>query len=122
SRWVVPGLVGVSRALDLLWSSRRIDAAEALRIGLVDRVVAPDKLADEARSYVRELAANVSPRSIAVMTAQVYRHLSEAMAPAIHDGDRLTQESLEHPDATEGPEALLEKRAARFQRWHGAKP
>jgi hypothetical protein len=43
------------------------------------------------------------------------------MAPAIHDADRLTQESLEHPDATEGAESLLEKRAPRFQRWHGAK-
>jgi hypothetical protein len=43
------------------------------------------------------------------------------MAPAILDADRLTQESLEHPDATEGAESLLEKRAPRFPRWHGAK-
>ena len=55
------------------------------------------------------------------MKAQVYRHLSDAMAPAIQDTDRLTQESLEHPDAAEGAESLLEKRAPRFQRWPGAK-
>src|SRR5262249_60740852 len=46
--WLLPRMVGLSRALDLLWSSRRIDAAEALRIGLVDRVVPPERLIDEA--------------------------------------------------------------------------
>ena len=46
--WLLPRLVGTSRALDLLWSSRRVDATEALRIGLVDRVVADDRLLDEA--------------------------------------------------------------------------
>jgi enoyl-CoA hydratase/carnithine racemase len=119
--WLLPRMVGLSRALDLLWSSRRIDAAEALRIGLVDRVVAPERLIDEARAYLRDLAANASPRSIAVMKSQIYRHLSEGMAPAIRDADHLTQESLQHPDATEGVESLLEKRAPHFQRWHGGK-
>jgi len=119
--WLLPRIVGVSRALDLLWSSRRIDAAEALRVGLVDRVISPDKLVDEAKAYVRDLAANVSPRSIAVIKSQVYRHLSEGMAPAIRDADLLMKQALEHPDAKEGVESLLEKRPPRFQRWHGGK-
>ncbi len=119
--WLLPRMVGVSRALDLLWSSRRVDAAEALRIGLVDRVVAPEKLLDDARAYIRELAANVSPRAIAVIKSQVYRHLSEGLAPAIHDADRLMKQALEHPDAKEGVASLLEKRPPRFARWHGEK-
>ncbi|HXK06917.1 MAG TPA: enoyl-CoA hydratase-related protein [Verrucomicrobiae bacterium] len=119
--WLLPRMVGVSRALDLLWSSRRIDAAEALRVGLVDRVVPPDKLIDEARAYVRDLAANISPRSIAVIKSQIYRHLSEGMAPAIRDADQSMKQALEHPDAKEGVESLLEKRPPRFQRWHGGK-
>ncbi len=117
--WLLPRMLGVSRALDLLWSSRRIDAAEALRIGLVDRVAAPERLLGEARDYIRELAANVSPRSIAVIKSQIYRHLSEAMAPAIHDADRLMKQALEHPDAKEGVASLLEKRPPRFERWNG---
>ncbi len=119
--WLLPRMVGVSRALDLLWSSRRIDAREAFRVGLVDRVCEPARLLDEARAYIRDLAANVSPRSIAVIKSQVYRHLSEGLAPAIHDADRLMKQALEHPDAKEGVASLLEKRPPRFERWHGGK-
>jgi enoyl-CoA hydratase/carnithine racemase len=116
--WLLPRMVGVSRALDLLWSSRRFDAAEALRIGLVDRITPPEKVVDEARAYLRELAASVSPRSLAVIKAQIYRHLSEGMAPAIRDADHLMKQALKHPDAKEGVESLLEKRPPRFERWH----
>ena len=57
--WILPRLVGTGAALDLLWSSRKIDADEALRLGLVQQVVAPDELLDTARAYVADLAANV---------------------------------------------------------------
>src|SRR5215207_1983912 len=73
--WFLPRMVGTSRALDLLWSSRRVDAEEALRIGLVDRIVRADRLLDEARDYVDQLAAKVAPRSVAAMKSQVYRGL-----------------------------------------------
>ncbi|MHB8381786.1 MAG: enoyl-CoA hydratase-related protein [Candidatus Binataceae bacterium] len=119
--WILPRLVGINRALDLLWSARRIDAAEALRIGFVDRVVQPEKLLDDTKSYIRDLAANVSPRSLAVIKAQIYRHSSLALEPAIRDADRLTQESLAHPDATEGVRSFVERRAPRFDRWKGGK-
>ncbi|MGO9451138.1 MAG: enoyl-CoA hydratase-related protein [Candidatus Binataceae bacterium] len=119
--WLLPRMVGVSRALDLLWSSRRVDAHEALRIGLVDRVVPAEKLLDEARAYVKELAANVSPHSIAVIKSQIYRHLSDALAPAVRDADALMKQALAHPDAKEGVASLLEKRPPHFERWHGGK-
>ena len=117
--WLLPRLVGPSRALDLLWSSRRIGADEALRIGLLDRVVPPGELLEAVVAYVDELAANVSPGAIAVMKSQVYRHLSDAMEPALADADRLTQAQLKHPDAREGAMALIERRPANFQPWTG---
>jgi enoyl-CoA hydratase/carnithine racemase len=117
--WLLPRLLGPSRALDLLWSSRRIDAAEAHRIGLLDRVVPADALLDEVVRYVDELASQISPSAIAVMKSQVYRHLSEAMMPALADADRLTQAQLKHPDAREGAMALVERRAPKFQPWTG---
>ena len=54
-------------ALDLLFSARLIDAAEALRIGLVNRVLPQAELMDGVRAYARELATAVSPRSLRVM-------------------------------------------------------
>ena len=119
--WILPRLVGPSRALDLLWSSRRFDAAEAMRLGFVDRIVPGDRVVDEACAYIRELAVNVSPRSIAVIKSQVYRHLSLGMETAIRDADASMREALLHPDATEGVASFVERRPPRFQRLTGGK-
>ena len=119
--YLLPRIVGLSRALDLLWSSRRFDAAEALRIGFVDRVVPNDRLLDEACGYIRELAANVSPRSLAVIKAEVYGHLSLGMEAAIRHADKVMNESLSHPDATEGVASFVERRPPRFKPWKGEK-
>jgi enoyl-CoA hydratase/carnithine racemase len=119
--WLLPRMVGPSRALDLLWSSRRIDAAEAHRIGFVDRIVARDRLLDEARDYIRELAANVSPRSMAVMKSQIYAHLSVALEPAVRESDRIMNVALTHPDAAEGVASFVERRPPRFLRFKGDK-
>ena len=118
--WLLPRLVGASRALDLLWSSRRVGAEEALRIGLLDRLVPAETLIASVAEYVGELARTVSPKSIAIMKAQVYRHLGEAARPALEDSDRLTKASLDHPDAKEGAMALIERRAPNFQPWSGS--
>jgi len=120
--WLLPRLVGPNRALDLLWSSRRVQAEEALRIGLLDRVVPHDELLEAIVAYVDDLAAQISPGAIAVMKSQVYRHLSQAMEPSLVDADRLTQEQLKHPDAKEGAMALIERRAPKFEPWTGARP
>src|SRR5579871_4182872 len=117
--WVLPRLLGASRALDLLWSSRRIGADEALRIGLLDRIVPTDQLLPAVVEYVGELAAHISPSAVAVMKSQVWRHLSEPLLPALADADRLTQAQLKHPDAREGAMALIERRAPNFQPWTG---
>ncbi len=117
--WVLPRLVGPSRAMDLLWSSRRIGPDEALRIGLLDRIVPADQLLSAVVDYVADLAAQISPSAIAVMKSQVWRHLSEPMLAALTDADRLTQAQLKHPDAREGAMALIERRAPNFQPWTG---
>ncbi|HXN84634.1 MAG TPA: enoyl-CoA hydratase-related protein [Candidatus Binataceae bacterium] len=117
--WLLPRLVGASGALDLLWSARRIDAAEAMRLGFVDRIVAGAGALEAARAYIRDLAANVSPHSLAVIKSQIYRHLSLAMEPAIRDADKLMRDALTHPDATEGVASFVEHRPPRFARWKG---
>jgi len=113
--WVLPRLVGPGRALDLLWSSRRVTADEALRIGLLDRIVPHEELLPAVVAYVDDLASQISPSAIATMKSQVWRHLSEPMLPSLADADRLTQAQLKHPDAREGALALVERRPPKFQ-------
>src|SRR5215471_9677437 len=112
--WLLPRMVGVSRALDLLWSSRRIDAAEALRIGLVDRVVPLEGLMAAVEAYAADLAAHVSPRALAVIKGQAHRHLECGFDEAARGAEQLMGQALTHPDATEGAQSFIERRAPKF--------
>ena len=69
--WLLPRIVGIANALDLLYSARLIDAAEAYHMGLVSRVIPHDKFAAEVRKYAVELATRASPRSMRVIKRQV---------------------------------------------------
>src|SRR5208282_6651737 len=60
--WMLPRLVGHANALDLLFTARMIDAAEALRIGLVNHVYPRETFLEEFRKNAAYLASNVSPR------------------------------------------------------------
>ncbi|MGH7292087.1 MAG: enoyl-CoA hydratase-related protein, partial [Myxococcota bacterium] len=71
--WTLPRLVGSAHALDLLLSGRKIDAREAERMGLVNKVLPDEQLVPHCVAYVRELAANASPSSMLVMKRQVYQ-------------------------------------------------
>jgi enoyl-CoA hydratase/carnithine racemase len=117
--WIVPRLLGAGRALDLLWTSRRIDAAEAARIGLVEYLVEPAELVAAATRYVAELAASVSPAALADTKRMVYDHLGEGYTVALPDADATAWRAIDRPDAREGAAALLEKRAPKFPRIGG---
>jgi len=114
--WIVPRLVGVGRALDLLWTSRKIDAAEAERIGLVEYVVQPDALVAAAAAYVAELADTVSPEAIADTKRMVYAHAGLGHPEALRDVDEVQWRAVARADAREGANALLERRPPRFAR------
>jgi enoyl-CoA hydratase/carnithine racemase len=114
--WLLPRLVGLSRALDLLWSSRPVSADEALAIGLVDRVVSPENLRSTATDYVRGLAETTSPASLKVIKQLVHRHLDAPWSTAAGEADEAMQESVRSQDFKEGIASYLEKRPPQFGR------
>lgn len=103
----------------MLWSSRKVEAAEALRLGLVQQVVAPDDLLDAARRFVVDLAENVSPASLADTKRLVYEGYGVTYPDALEEIDGVQYAALDRPDAREGAAALLEKRAPAFPRLGG---
>lgn len=116
SSWLLPRLVGVGRALDLLWMSDRISAAEALNMGLVEQVVPAEQLLDRAFAYVRRLAETSAPHAIAATKKLVYSHLGTGYTQALREAERVQWKFVAAPDAREGAMALIEKRPPRFQR------
>ncbi len=114
--WTLPRLVGPAHALEILWSGRVFDAAEAARMGLVNRVLPHDELLPFVHAWAVELATYSSPTSLAVMKRQVYTSLTRELGPALDESIRLMQESFGRPDFREGVTSFLEKRPPKFQR------
>jgi len=112
--WTLPRLVGQSRAMDLLLSSRRVGADEAYRIGLVDRVFPTNELMAETRAYAKMLAEEVSPRSLGVIKRQLWESAFQGLGEALELADREMALSLKSEDFKEGVAHFVEKRAPRF--------
>jgi enoyl-CoA hydratase/carnithine racemase len=112
--WMLPRLIGLPSALDLLLSARRIDAAEALRLGLVSRVTPAAELIDTARVYARELADLVSPRSMRVMKRQLWEAQFQTLAEATAVAEHEMLASFPSEDFKEGVAHFVEKRPPRF--------
>ena len=111
STWIVPRLVGLSRAMELLLTGRLFTGAEAAEMGLVSRAVERDQVLDAALEIAEDIAANTAPLSVAVTKRLVYESLAEP--------DRSAAQAREgrafwwlgrQADAAEGITAFLQKR------------
>jgi enoyl-CoA hydratase/carnithine racemase len=114
--WMLPRLIGPSRALDLLWSARKFDGVEADRLGLVDRLCEPGTALAQATAYLQELARTAAPMSLMVMKQQVYRHLNAELGDAWKESIKWMDQSLKRSDFREGVRSFIEKRAPKFAR------
>ena len=107
-------LVGRGRALEILLTGEMVDAQEALRIGLVNRVVAKDKLLAEAEGLLRKMLAN-GPVSLRFTLEAVSAGLEIPFPEAQYLEATLFGLICTTEDMKEGTTAFLEKRPARFQ-------
>jgi enoyl-CoA hydratase/carnithine racemase len=112
--WLLPRLVGQANALDLLLSARKLAAPEAERIGLVNKVFAAETFMENVRAYARLLADTVSPRSMAIMKAQVWKANFQDFNEALAVADEEMKTSLAHTEFKEGVAHFLEKRKPKF--------
>jgi enoyl-CoA hydratase/carnithine racemase len=112
--WMLPRLVGHANALDLLFSARLIDAAEALRMGLANQVYPQEVFREKVRDYAVELASNVSPRSLRVIKRQVYDAMFQPLGEAFEISEREMLTSLQCEDFKEGVAHFVERRPPVF--------
>ena len=112
SSWLLPRLLGRSRAADLLFSSRVVLAEEALGIGLVDRVCS----VDETLQYAQTMASEISPSSLRVIKQQLWDDVvgGRTVEASIETSYELLQRMVGEADFREGVRAMQEKRPPSF--------
>ncbi len=112
--WLLPKLVGLPRALDLILTSRTFDADEADRLGLVTAVTSPEDLLPRVYEYAGVLATTVSPASLAASKRQVYEAFDLTAAEAVRAAEALLDPMMAGADYREGVAALRQKRPPVF--------
>ena len=111
--YFLPRLVGLSKALELCWLGDLVEAAEALRIGLVNRVVPHERLDEETRALAARLAA--APRTSVRLAKLHLRASAERTLEECLAAESEAQEACwASDDSGEGVRAFVEKRAAVF--------
>ena len=116
SSWILPRMIGPSKALDILWSGRKFDGEEAAELGLADRLCDTGESLNEAKAYIEMLAATAAPEAIKLVKAQVYRHLNMELGDAMRESNKWMAGSLERGDFKEGVQSYVERRPPNFKR------
>lgn len=110
----LPRSVSKSKAMDMCLTARMMDAAEAERAGLVSRVVATDKLLEEALSAATVIA-NMSLPMVMMIKESINRAYETTLAEGVQFERRLFHSTFATEDQKEGMRAFVEKRAAKFK-------
>jgi enoyl-CoA hydratase/carnithine racemase len=108
--WMLPRIVGLGRANDLLLTSRVFMSDEAEQIGFVNQLYSPETLVAESQAYAKNLIETVSPESLRQTRWQVYQDLHGSVAASVDTSEQLLEAMMRDDDYREGVKAFLEKR------------
>jgi enoyl-CoA hydratase/carnithine racemase len=110
----LPRLIGANKALELMLTGEAVSPADALRLGIVNRLFPPDKLMAETEAYARKVAAGATLAAGHIKQA-VYRGLAMGLGEGLALERELIETLFESHDAHEGLAAFAEKRKANFE-------
>ncbi|MGI9324106.1 MAG: enoyl-CoA hydratase-related protein [Pseudomonadales bacterium] len=116
--WLLPRMIGLTRANELLLSSRVFTSDEAAELGIVNSVHQPQALLPYVYDYARNLQQTVSPNALRQTRWQIYRDLHRPVNEAVDDSEALIEAMMREADYREGVAAFLEKRSPK---WGGGK-
>ena len=112
--WLLPRIVGLTRANDLLLTSRVFLSDQAYEWGMINELVVPDALAAHVHDYAVRLIESVSPNALRQTRWQIYRDLHRDVASAVRDSEHMVNGMMGEPDYAEAVSAFLEKRPPRW--------
>jgi len=115
SIYLLPQIVGYSKALELVMTGRLIDAREAERIGFVSRVVPPDELMTESHKLAREIVINCPPITLGLVKSVMVRSVGLDFQQTMRMADTGFGISIATEDHREAVRAYAEKREPHFQ-------
>src|SRR5947208_2730294 len=102
------------RGIVVTGAGRGFLAEEAKELGVVNQVFAPEELIERTREYATDLIRHCSPRSMATIKAEIYRHWNMALAPAVKEANELMVRSFGFPDFKEGVQSFVQRRNPDF--------
>lgn len=108
--WLLPRMVGLPRAMEILLSSRVFTTDEAHAMGLIHALVPAEALLETVHAYAVQLVRSVSPNSLRQTRWQVYRDLHRSVAASVEDSEQLLRAMMKEADYREGVAALTQKR------------
>ena len=112
--WLLNNIAGRAVAMDLLLSARVVLAEEAARLGIVNEVFEAEELMGAVMAYAGDLAANVSPASMATVKHQLNTEVAMSGHDALGHAEALMVESIKGKDVGEGISSFLERRQVEF--------
>lgn len=115
SSWFLPRIVGISQALEWVYTADILEPEEALRGGLIKAIVPHDQLLAEAHKLAHSMTDKRSPVATALARQMLYRNSVQPHPLAAHQVDSLAMFYTSVGDGKEGVKAFLEKRSAEFQ-------